>query len=364
MTVIPDPTDWLVSIRPMLSPTHRSTLPAVTAKKQRLLDLWSARVAPVTDRGDADYEDFYEQAAKLSAALAVGAHRIWVDVHDGHPRNAGTGQVTTDAAVSGLRRWGSQPTADDWIAALRVERLADGYASLSTFRRHAGRTVILAGFHAPGSPELVDAVRAAANASDGRRVFVKVNRQKYGIFEFTVPLVADDNAIRDLLFEEMGFTLIHLEEAAEAFIVQSHATMNFEYRLFVVNHQVVAGAGCVEEFTPLDNERSFDVKVRRSRHHVSQVEERPDVVSRLQEFGRVTAAAIALEQPELVNYGLDVALGADDEPLIVELNTSLNSGLYATDVDRVFRAMDAAPLAAIADEVVGVPMPRLYQALP
>lgn len=341
MSLTPRPSDWLVSLKPMGSPAHHP-LSAHTAAEQELRDLWSRIVSPVTDHGDADYEDFYEQAAKLNAAVSIGADRIWVDVHDGAPRNAGTGHRTTDALASGLRCWGSQATVDDWDPRLSVERLADRHATLTTFQRLAGRTVLLAGFHAPGCRELVDAVREAAAEHRDGRVFVKVNRIKYGIYDFVVSATATDADILDLLFEHVGYALMHLEEEPNAFIVQTHTPMEFEYRLFVVDHQVVAGSACVEEFTPLDNERVFDVKVRRSRHDVTPVHPRPDLVSLLVEFGRVASEAIRLEQPGLSHYALDVAFDAAGEPLIVELNALLNSGLYALDVDLVFRALDAA----------------------
>nr|WP_254788555.1 hypothetical protein [Arthrobacter sp. ok909] len=45
-----------------------------------------------------------------------------------------------------------------------------------------------------------------------------------------------------------------------------------------------------------------------------------------------------MEVPELTDYVIDVALNADGEPLIVELNSLLNSGLYASRPELVTEA--------------------------
>jgi hypothetical protein len=47
--------------------------------------------------------------------------------------------------------------------------------------------------------------------------------------------------------------------------------------------------------------------------------------------------------PEMNTVVMDVAIGAHtDEPLIVEFNTLPNSGLYASDVHAVYRALVTA----------------------
>ena len=75
----------------------------------------------------------------------------------------------------------------------------------------------------------------------------------------------------------------------------------------------------------------FDTRVRRIRGHLhqgppSKVEDRPDVVGRLVNFGRELAR----------QYGrtvvIDVAIdAAADIPVVIELNELPNSGLYASD---------------------------------
>jgi hypothetical protein len=47
-------------------------------------------------------------------------------------------------------------------------------------------------------------------------------------------------------------------------------------------------------------------------------------------FARIVIGQLRDEAPELQNYTLDVAVGADSRPMVVELNSTLNSGFYAS----------------------------------
>jgi hypothetical protein len=330
---------FLLSLKPASSPSGRLGSPAVEARKQQLLGLWSQHVAPVSADGDSDFEDFYEQAARLEAAIdAVGVAGLWVDVHDGHPRHLGTGATRPYAEVANLPRFGSQPQQHDFVPSLAVERMADSYATLTTFQTMAGRRIILAGVDA-GGPEVTESLLDVAALHPDGRVLVKVNRQKYGIYDFIVkPGSTLDEVFRSTP-EDLDGALMHLEGWPDAFIVQEFMPMEYEYRMFVVDGVPVTGAGCVEEFTPLENSAPFDTKVRRSRSAVSAVEDRPDVVARLLTFAVEAAATLLIEKPELTHYALDVALDSAGNPLIVELNALLNSGLYASDPRIMYRAL-------------------------
>ncbi|MET1154190.1 ATP-grasp domain-containing protein [Arthrobacter sp.] len=124
--------------------------------------------------------------------------------------------------------------------------------------------------------------------------------------------------------------------------------MEYKYRVFVVEQRAVSGAGCIEEFTPLDNTGyAFDYKLRRNRSERSEVELAPEIAGILKGYARRAIEAPAKEVPALEDYVIDVALGADGEPLIVELNSLLNSGLYASQPSRVTEALAAREHAAV-----------------
>lgn len=131
------------------------------------------------------------------------------------------------------------------------------------------------------------------------------------------------------------------------FLIQEWVPMTYEYRFFIVDGRTVTGAGCVEEFTPLNRlGDTFDPQMRAHRGNGiasvtdSRVEECPVLAQRYLDF----IAPIASELPEGMNtVVVDVALDArTDTPLIVEFNTLPNSGLYASDVHAVYRALVGA----------------------
>lgn len=133
----------------------------------------------------------------------------------------------------------------------------------------------------------------------------------------------------------------------EGFLIQEWVPMTHEYRFFIVDGRTVTGAGCVEEFTPLNRlGDTFDPQMRAHRGNGiasvadSRVELRRDLAQQYLDF----IAPIAGELPEGMNtVVVDVAMDARmDTPLIVEFNTLPNSGLYASDVHATYRALVGA----------------------
>jgi hypothetical protein len=79
------------------------------------------------------------------------------------------------------------------------------------------------------------------------------------------------------------------------------------------------------------------------------VEAESAIAALLTGFARSAIDALAYEVPDLTDYVIDVALGPDGKPLIVELNSLLNSGLYASQPLRVTEAMIATVPALMAE---------------
>ena len=307
------------------------------AEQQRLLSVWSKHVRPTMMDGTADFEDFFEQAARLDAAVqAFGENRIWLYLGDATKgRNLATGETRLLDRLRHLPVFGSQITSEALSPANRVERLADGYMDLAAFQRSAGRRMILADHDGELDSELVTACQDLG-AADGQ-VFVKSAFPKSfaGRVHLTDP--SDSECIFSDLVRQLAWTMVQ----DRRFLVQELITMRYEYRFFVVDGRLVTGAGCIKEFTPLNNDLSaFDTVVREHRREHSARERRPDIVARLYDHACGIVRDIAVERPQLNRYTLDMAIDERDRPLAIELNGLLNSGLYASQPLLLAKAMD------------------------
>ena len=328
------------------------------ARKANLRDAWSTWMTPVVQPGEADFEEFYEEAARLDAAVfAFGEDRVWVSQYrDETARNLGTGETVPLTAVQHLRRYGGQPsTRQTGLPQLTRERSIDRYDRFEAFTRNAGRPVVLAGHDLDGAPglELYDVVRNLAEQGFPK-VVVKVTKAKHGFAIIDVHRDISDEDLSDTLLDVLDWALVRASGRPEAFLVQGFVPMRFEYRMFVVDGRVVTGGACIEEFTPAQNlGDAFDTRVREHRMVKSPVVDRPDVVSRLLTFAEQVVAEWLVERPDLRTAVIDVALDPDGNPLVVEFNGLLNAGLYASDPRLVTAALEASPALPALDDPTG-----------
>lgn len=350
---------WLVNIRHQEAPNSRAAAPAVRAHEERLLVLWREHIGPAEESEDGDYEDFYEQAARLDAALkAFGAENIWLTVsqhREGDARNLGTGETRPISDLEHLPRYGLQASLRHQEVDQAQAHLAANYYTYEAFLSRAGRRIVVCGYAPEKEGELDLGDVLAGFAADGiRKAFLKVNLPKYATFPVDLPEGFAPDDASGALYRELDYGAMYLEGGAANFQAQEFVTMEYEYRVFVVGNCAVGAAGCIEEFTPLENSGdAFDNQLRRNRREESRVEAEPAVAGILIGFARNAIDALALEVPELTDYVIDVALGADGEPLIVELNPLLNAGLYASQPVRVTEAMALKPTS--------LPLAPLYQ---
>jgi hypothetical protein len=348
-----EPMPWLVSIVNRPAPAHRAALPAVQARREELLALWSRHIEPVAEDGPGDYEDFYEQAVRLESALdSFGADNVWLHVSTDRATavNAGTGERRQAEEMEHLPSYGTQASLRHQDVDMEQARLAANYYRYEAFLSRAGRRVALCGFGMEDetATELGDVL--AGWASNGvRRAFLKSSRVKYAAFPVDLPEGFRPEHGARAVFDELDYGAMSLEGQRESLIAQEFVTMEYEYRVFVVEQCAVTGAGCIEEYTPLDNNGyAFDNKLRRNRSEMTDVELAPEIAGMLTGYARRAIEALAKEVPELEDYVIDVAMGADGQPLIIELNSLLNSGLYASQPTRVTEAMAAREREAVS----------------
>jgi len=318
-----------------------------TARTRRLMKLWETHVGGGMTDELGDFEDFFEQATRLEAVIATyPLHLIYLTIQgDRTATNLGTGEAIHVDELGDITRFGLQASVDLALNPhLRNESDADRYLSWDTFKKFAGRNSDYCGSQAddPTVVDFTDRLFARYQAGE-RRVFIKSVAAKKGLWDITLPdtittIQELENFLND--DEQMGWGLASAAGSRHAFAIQDYTPMSYEYRFFVVGHKLVTGAGCVEQHTPLDNNARFDTKMVQNRHRSdSPVLNRPDTALKLKDFAAQVVESVKTEHPHVSNYVVDVAMDERGNPLVVEFNSILNSGLYASNMFAVVQAL-------------------------
>lgn len=343
-------------------PRDRTRHPrGIDARAPSTLAAWLRRF-PDSQPSDDDQEDWIENAVILEAADKAGldltllptgpAVRVsgagWCNpvAKPGAPVGAMLGQWSNQDFMKGLPL-DMDPVGSD----KRSCRAAVGYATSSTFLSRAGRPLIPARGDVQGEGGLEDALRRTVEATGSGEIFIKTIDK-----EWAAPFTVDPSSPKDLWEQlvdadmalertgEEGYGLgwipVHHEGGkAPVLLIQGRIRPTFEYRIVVIDGRPVTGAGCVEAFTPAENEAVFDSKMEEVRSD-GNVVSRPDLVSRYLGFADAFCADFAAECGEGLDYSLDVCVDAATGNVVpIELNPPLNLGAYARDT--------AAWLAAI-----------------
>lgn len=303
-----------------------------------------------------DFEDWTEHAARLHAGLKIAGERLAILDDKDRAWFLDGSPVPAGAEVLFMGSWMRR---DEYAPILGGARgiwdrytvinctpddiaLANGYASSETFVLHAGRQIALCGIR-ENSADRVDLDLyehlSCLVKRGAQEVFIKVNRQKYMVTRIRLPKSPDQDAIKTALVQQdagLAYATVHLEGQNNAFIVQDYVLINFEYRVIVVNHVPVAGAGCVENFTPLDNQHTWDAQVEKIRN-CGKVEVVPELIERYRAFAEIFTREHRAERPACGNYTLDLGL-KDGEVIVIELNARQNYGVYAMKFEAVLAA--------------------------
>ena len=306
----------------------RSTLDDATQLFPELSE-HTAEVKP-----EADFEDFWEEAARAAAAVrAAAAAGVTIERHNA--------RVWNEDQLA--RRLGGVSVGEE--ARHAVDPLLDS----AVVREHGGRWMSVGCVpDDPADPREDNLLRQLADRyrRGVRHAVIKLAARKAGVFKITLHETPEAIAQELSSHEVIGWDLLRNGDHADAYLAQDFVMMEHEYRFFIVDGMVVSGAGCIEEFTPFDRdpaEGPFSAILRRRRGNslIPAIDEPlvvgAPLVRRYIEFIEPIAAA---------NGGtvvMDVATAAaTGEPLVIELNTLPNCGLYASDVDAVYLALITA----------------------
>lgn len=318
----------------VISPRRAPVWDGLNEQDRTLLE----RAAQETLTGGGDREDTLEELLRHKAAIAaVPEGHLWVE----QPREAfgpptgavnwETGEEATADEALAMNSIGSVPNTHNLVSYLQdprfeTDRFMDAYYTSPVFLKHAGRTVTQATFGEDDGnyPQVEDAV----NQLTTPEAFIKGARAKSGLF--TTPVPFDSNAF----ISDVPMSAV---DRPGGLLVQPYVHMRYEYRIFVVNHELVTGAGCVEHHTPLDCRDLFDPAMEEHRGD-GIVVDAPQVLNQHLRFADEFVKDWQDEHHEHGMYVLDVALNEKDETVAIELNALPNAGLYASDVYALFRA--------------------------
>lgn len=300
---------------------------------------------------DADYEDWIEPASILAAAIETGHE---VTIHQGQlPEGVMLipGTQCADVVVGRL--------PNIWPRTLTINTPEisnpDRYAETNAFWEMCGREIMLCNM--PGERDYgrkTDRPMAMSGHGQdiydtiayfaGQKIVIKQVRpsKEMGILVVDVPSDADREWARKWFMDEVGYHMIRYEGDQDCMLVQQHVPMRNETRFFVIDGKVVSGAACIEEFTPADRDPK---KVANATSIIFEGERNDgkrftdvSLALTLHAYANKFAKEVSAEDPLMLNYVVDVAMG-EDGPLIIEMNPLQNSGLYANDPALIVRAL-------------------------
>lgn len=326
----------------LMRPLKRETYPVGAEEyAPEILAAWLANF-PDSKPSERDKEDWVENAIFLevfsrlgvdytildpSPAAAISSSKDGVLEGEGHDAFFHSGISRSDQ----IKTIGHALPLQNSAAIRNVMK----YASSQTFRRHAGREMI---FVAPEGSAVSKAVREIV--PDSGHIFLKTIKKEYARV-FAIDATRDPWQQICEQDEDLPWMIMHYDGMEEPyFSVQGVIAPTYEYRMFMVGDTPVTGAGCVEHFTPLDNEMLFDAKMEMIRNE-SDVENEREIADRYLAFAVQFGKEFAAEFGPNHAYSLDLCIDAQTGKVVpIELNPPFNLGRYASRVDVWVKAVD------------------------
>lgn len=313
--------------------------------------------------GHGDIEDFIERTWRIHQALAaVGPGNLWFDQHDGTMERLDGESAEIDTLLPRLGSLRSRSFCHSVAGLLSgttgveipVGRAVDQYFDSEVFLSQNRRAAHVIDTDLEQLAQL--AARLAPKARD-RRLWIKARAQKSYLLRVQIPAGFEDldlDAQQDALLEldddrdPYGAGLAELflsyEGTERGLLVAPDVAMTREYRLFVVDGQVVSGAGCIEADTPLNMSFTspFSLRMERTRGDGQVETDNSALLRRYVE--RAGQLAHALRAEGRGTCVIDLAyLEETDEIVIIELNSITNAGFYASNIELIYAAWVRCP---------------------
>lgn len=152
---------------------------------------------------------------------------------------------------------------------------------------------------------------------------------KHAVYQFSAPEgVSSKEELEAYWMEELGWSMVHHEGKKDAVHLSEKIDMQKEYRFVVMDGHAVTGAGCIEKFTPLNNEKSpYDYQVEGKRnqgnvHYLSNEEGEELFCFASEVIDKVS------KESGCDSFVLDVARH-NDHWVVIEVNPLSRFGMYA-----------------------------------
>lgn len=329
----------------LFRPWDRNTVPAGSENYAPEMHAAWMRAFPNAKPENRDKEDWVENACFLEAFERLGVDYQIVD-----PAPGGSVSSMADFALDGKGPAAffhtgissrDQITKHDFSFPFQGRKLIDlatGYAGSKTFRDAAGRRLIVCKLDRDEIDEAIQTI-----APEGGQVFVKTIR-KQNAMAITYNPASEKSPSSQLYsqIEDIMWDTVRFEGSERPYlVVQDVIRPAYEYRMFMVDGKPVTGAGCIEEFTPLDNWETFDPKMARIRNQ-SGVESCQNLLDDYLEFARNFGAKFAAENGDKLVYSLDLCVDLETGKIVpIEINPPANLGRYASNTHAWVIAIDA-----------------------
>lgn len=326
----------------------------------------------IVEDTNTDFEDFFELASTLASAINYGD--CWLingpDM-DLEPLKSAPITPNPDIPISILGAYKNAILPEDADRKVRCIsakgtawpvlsdiNLAKKYPFSQTFKKYANRWSEIAGLESEAfedgassckydrsiysgeygvwthSPPSTADIMASQSALGVDKVFVKVNKDKYFAGNIQLTRNMTIKQANSTLMSILEYGMVHLAGYSDIMQVQESVKMEYEYRIVMIDGEPVTGAGCVEEFTPLDNISDFDVRARQTRAPRTSITEMPKgLLEKYIELAKEFSNDI-YNEAGLRNYVLDLCT-INGKPSVVELNSCYNFGFYACNVDKI-----------------------------
>ncbi len=305
-----------------------------------------------------DYEDWMEPVCLLEATLRLGLKiKILpaIDLRRAVLKPIATieGKPCRDMLIG--RQLRSDPMNFmyfDFGWPSKSGELANHYSELASFRRNAGRKLRLADMPGdregagdrkvvfPGGANSTPLGEAMLDFANGECIVKQVYPGKsLPLCTYEVGADTTEQDAEQMFFDDVGFHFARFEGDPAALLVQERVQMQHETRFFVINGKVVTAAACIEAHTPQQNRGDlFDLTFEVDRNKGDIIQSRP-IGKKLWNFAKKVVQEIGEEAPEMQHYVIDLATGADGDPLVIELNPAAQSGLYAVHTKSMMQAI-------------------------